>query len=205
MKNLTTLLLLFVAASLLVSCGNMKKKIEDSVNEAIEEVAKDLEESFTTFSTVEINDLYALDVPGFLVETNSLNDEASLQYENTTEEFYVIVIDENKDAFLEAINFDLTEDEVFLEEEVLDPYAYLQFTTFATDEEYDGYKDVEINGLNAKQLEIYNDFDSYKVYYKMACIEGEDNLYFVVIWTLADFEDEHEENMQKIIDSFKEI
>lgn len=205
MKNLKHIVLLFVVASLFVSCGNVKNKIEDSINEAIEEVAKDMEESLTTFSTVEANNLYSLDVPGFLNKTTSLNDEASLQYENTSKEFYVIVIDEDKDAFLEAINMDLNEDEMFLEEEVLDPYAYLQFTTFATDDQYNDFKDVEINGLNAQQLEIISKFDAYDVYYKMACIEGEDNLYFVVVWTLSDYQDDNEENMQKIIDSFKEI
>lgn len=205
MKNLKHIVLLFVVASLFISCGNIKNKIEDSAKEAIEEVAKDLKENQNSFNTIQINNLYSIDVPDFLVKTNSLNDEASLQYENTAKEYYVIVIDEDKQAFLQALNNELNEDETYTIEEVLEPYSYLQFTTFANEDQYYDFEYIDVNGLNGQQLDITNYFESLNVFYKMACIEGNDNLYFVVTWTLDSYKDKHNDSMQKIIDSFKEI
>ncbi|HRW22364.1 MAG TPA: hypothetical protein P5509_10350, partial [Bacteroidales bacterium] len=118
MKTLRLITLLLVVTSILISCGNIKNKIEDSAKEAIEEVAKDLKENQNSFNTIQINNLYSIDVPDFLVKTNSLNDEASLQYENTAKEYYVIVIDEAKHDFLEALNNELNEDEAYTIEEV---------------------------------------------------------------------------------------
>ncbi len=205
MKTLRLITLLLVVTSILISCGNIKNKIEDSAKEAIEEVAKDLKENQNSFNTIQINNLYSIDVPDFLVKTNSLNDEASLQYENTAKEYYVIVIDEAKHDFLEALNNELNEDEAYTIEEVLEPYSYLQFTTFANEDQYYDFEYIDVNGLNGQQLDITNYFESLNVFYKMACIEGNDNLYFVVTWTLDSYKDKHNDSMQKIIDSFKEI
>lgn len=205
MKTLRLITLLLVVTSILISCGNIKNKIEDSAKEAIEEVAKDLKENQNSFNTIQINNLYSIDVPDFLVKTNSLNDEASLQYENTAKEYYVIVIDEDKQAFLQALNNELNEDETYTIEEVLEPYSYLQFTTFANEDQYYDFEYIDVNGLNGQQLDITNYFESLNVFYKMACIEGNDNLYFVVTWTLDSYKDKHNDSMQKIIDSFKEI
>lgn len=205
MKTLRLITLLLVVTSILISCGNIKNKIEDSAKEAIEEVAKDLKENQNSFNTIQINNLYSIDVPDFLVKTNSLNDEASLQYENTAKEYYVIVIDEDKHDFLEALNNELNEDEAYTIEEVLEPYSYLQFTTFANEDQYYDFEYIDVNGLNGQQLDITNYFESLNVFYKMACIEGNDNLYFVVTWTLESYKDKHNDSMQKIIDSFKEI
>ncbi|HXK80557.1 MAG TPA: hypothetical protein PLO05_00180 [Bacteroidales bacterium] len=205
MKTLRLITLILVVTSILISCGNIKNKIEDSAKEAIEEVAKDLKENQNSFNTIQINNLYSIDVPDFLVKTNSLNDEASLQYENTAKEYYVIVIDEAKHDFLEALNNELNEDEAYTIEEVLEPYSYLQFTTFANEDQYYDFEYIDVNGLNGQQLDITNYFESLNVFYKMACIEGNDNLYFVVTWTLDSYKDKHNDSMQKIIDSFKEI
>jgi len=205
MKTLRLITLILVVTSILISCGNIKNKIEDSAKEAIEEVAKDLKENQNSFNTIQINNLYSIDVPDFLVKTNSLNDEASLQYENTAKEYYVIVIDEAKHDFLEALNNELNEDEAYTIEEVLEPYSYLQFTTFANEDQYYDFEYIDVNGLNGQQLDITNSFESLNVFYKMACIEGNDNLYFVVTWTLDSYKDKHNDSMQKIIDSFKEI
>jgi len=205
MKKIQLFMLIVATSTLLFSCGNIKKKVEDKINEAVEEVANDLESAFTTVNTVKVNELFSVEIPTSLSETYDLNEEASLQYENIAEEYYVIAIDENKQEFFEVINDGATEDEMITEEEILDIYSYIQFTTFATDDQYFETKDIEVNGLKAQELDIISTFEDFGIFYRMACYEGEENLYFVVVWTMEDSKDEHDASMQKIIESFKEL
>lgn len=164
--------------------------------------------SFTTptqWETVKINKLYSVNVPSYFNATNDLNDEASLQYENVDEEVYLIVLDENKKEFKDAVN-ELLEDETVSDEELLDIYAYLQFTTFASDDDFSSYlQHLEINNLKARQLDVVNHLDEYDVSYKMACYEGKTNLYFLVTWTTLENKDRLNPDLQNIINSFREI
>jgi hypothetical protein len=205
MKKIQFFMLIAATTTLLFSCGNIKKKVEDKINEAVEEVANDLEGAFTSVNTVTVKDLFSVDIPTALTETYDLNEEASLQYENISDEYYVIAIDENKQEFFDAINEGASEDEMITEEEILDIYGYLQFTTFATDDQYFDTKDIEVNGLKAQQLDITSTFEDLGIFYRMACYEGEENLYFVVVWTMEDYKDDHDASMQNIIESFKEL
>lgn len=157
----------------------------------------------TRWETQKVNRLYSIDIPSYLNKTDDLNDEASLQYQNEDEELYIIILDENKKEFMEAVN-ELLEDETISDEEILDVYAYLQFTTFATDEDYDSSLEyLEINGLNARELDVIDYMEDYTVFYKMACYEGKDNLYFLVSWTTSDNKDRLNPDLQNIINSFK--
>lgn len=144
MKRIQFIMLVAATITLLFSCGNIKKKVEDKINEAVEEVANDLENSFASVNTVTVKDLYSIDIPTALTKTYDLNEEASLQYENISDEYYVIAIDENKQEFFDAVNEGATEEEMITEEEILDIYGYLQFTTFATDDQYFDTKDIEV-------------------------------------------------------------
>lgn len=157
----------------------------------------------TNWQTKKINKLYSVDIPDYLYDTNDLNSEASLQCENVDKEMYLIIIDEDKKEFIDAVN-ELLEDTQFTEEEILDVYAYLQFTTFATDEDFDNNLEyLEINGLKARQLDIVSYFEEYDVFYKMACYESNKNLYFLVSWTTLDNKNIYNPDLQNVINSFR--
>src|SRR5688572_26412269 len=59
-------------------------------------------EAKTELETVTVEGNYSMGVPKFMTQAKSLNDEASLQYQNIFKETYVIVIDENKQEFIDA-------------------------------------------------------------------------------------------------------
>ena len=54
------------------------------------------------FQSAEINKEYRLKVPDYMIETDELNDEASLQYYHALKETYVIVIDESKQELIDT-------------------------------------------------------------------------------------------------------
>ena len=53
--------------------------------------------------TVKIENKYSLTIPAFLTKAKGLNEEASLQYQNGRKEFYVIVIDDDKEVLVKAL------------------------------------------------------------------------------------------------------
>lgn len=168
--------------------------------EADRKLEQDIEDSFASVEEVNINNLYNVEIPSSLSKTYDLNDEASLQYENVDEDVYLIVLDENKKEVKNAVN------ELLEDEELIDIYAYLQFTTFATDYDFKNYlKKSIINGLKARQLDVVNHLDEHDVFYKMSCYEGKTNLYFLVTWTTLENKDRLNPVLQNIINSFKEI
>ncbi|WP_123924601.1 hypothetical protein [Flavobacterium sp. WLB] len=59
------------------------------------------------FEKKTVENKYSLSVPESLGVTTELNDQASLQLQNQFDEFYVIVIDELKSDFLNAIENNL--------------------------------------------------------------------------------------------------
>ncbi|HRW21842.1 MAG TPA: hypothetical protein PLO05_00190 [Bacteroidales bacterium] len=155
------------------------------------------------WQTKKINKLYSVDIPDYLYDTNDLNSEASLQCENVDKEMYLIIIDEDKKEFIDAVN-ELLEDTQFTEDDILDVYAYLQFTTFATDEDFDNNLEyLEINGLKARQLDIVSYLEEYDIFYKLACFESSENLYFMVSWTTLENKNIYNPDLQNIINSFK--
>ena len=202
MKTIKLFFLLITITAFLISCGNIKDKVENAIDEAIEEVADEFSHST---ETVEYNDLFSIEIPNILSECSDLNDEAVIQYENIDTELYLIVLEESKQEFFEAINFEAYEGETISEDEILDMYSYLQFTTFASEDESFDAENIEINNLQAKQLDATANFESYSIFYRMACYEGEDTLYFLVMWTLEDSKDTYGSKMQDILESFKEL
>jgi len=157
----------------------------------------------TNWETKKVNKLYSINIPDYLNDTDDLNSEASLQCENIDKEMYLIVIDEDKKEFIDAVN-ELLEDTQFTEDEILDVYAYLQFTTFASDDDFDNNLEyLEINGRKARQLDIVSSFDEYDVFYKMACYESKNHLYFLVSWTTYENKNIYNPDLQNVINSFR--
>lgn len=154
--------------------------------------------------TVDIEKRYTIEVPVSLTKTNNLNEEASLQYQDTFNDFFLIVIDEPKTAFTKA-----------LEQNSLDTTykndleGYSKFITDGMDpsisiKKLPDFEDTTINGLKARLLSFEGIAAGNKVYWKLAFLEGNTTYYQVMVWTHADNRKKSEKKMVAIIDSFKE-
>lgn len=58
--------------------------------------------SASNFSTISIDNLYKVSIPKYMKNMPSLHDEASLEYANIFKETYTIVIEEDKQSFIDG-------------------------------------------------------------------------------------------------------
>jgi hypothetical protein len=137
---------------------------------------------------------YSMELPKSFVPAhfNDTLPEMSLQYENADRGLHVLVIDESK---AKIISFGLDYD--------LD--TYMKIATRAQDK--DGVyvnKPLTINGNKALQTEIKEITNGKKQVYKLTCIETQKFFYQVLVWTDEDKYDSNKDEMEAMINSFKE-
>ena len=150
--------------------------------------------------TVAVQDKYTLQLPDYLSEANDLHPDASLQYQNALKEFYVVVIDEQKQGFYDA---------AAMTDYTADFAGYHDILKNGMEAEIDDVKisatvDTQVNGLKAKTLSLTGGIEGIPVYYEIGYLEGKDRFYQIVTWTLESNKDKYKEPMQKIISSFRE-
>jgi hypothetical protein len=137
---------------------------------------------------------YSMELPsGFIpAHFNDTLSEMSLQYEDVKRALHVLVIDESK---AKIISFGLDYD--------LD--TYMKIATRAQDKEgvYVN-KPLTLNGNKAFQTEIKETQKGIKKVYKLTCVETPKFFYQVLIWSDEDKYDSNKDDMEKMIDSFKE-
>lgn len=155
--------------------------------------------------TVTIDNKYSMELPDYLTKSTSLNADASLQYMNGMKELYIAVIDEPISDFNEALELNhLTEDY----KNDLNGYSSLILDTFKdnVDVTYiSDPKETTINGLSAILFTVKAIISGYTAYYHFAYIQGKENYYQILTWTLDSKERQHKKNMEAMINSFKEI
>ena len=149
--------------------------------------------------------MYTIDIPEYMEEMSDLNDAAGTQYGYVEEvdgvvmEHYFIIITETHEEIEEyelGYDFDAesySEIAVAGLEEGLDEYTVLKTS-----------KVKSVNGMDCVKSEMLGLLPGVSVYYKMGVFEGEYGFYQVLTWTIEDQKGEFEEEMDKIIDSFKE-
>jgi hypothetical protein len=153
--------------------------------------------------TVKIDNRYSLELPPFLEKATDLHAEASLQYKNELREFYVIVIDEPIAEF----NAALGADNELGATGSLDGYAKLGVAFMQQSAKFDAAPNLvpaKINGFPAKTLNVTGKINNIDIYWKEAYIQGKNTYYQVIVWTLANKKEAHENEMQEVINSFKE-
>lgn len=152
----------------------------------------------TTFSEVNINNRYSIQMPSYMKPCNDIQKDASLQYQNLEKDIYAIVIDEKK---ITMQNYDLNFN--------LDTY-YNNISSQGFSESIKNGKisipgRQEINGHKALIADITGKLEDNEVYYKFAVVETPYEFYQIMTWTRASHRDKLEKDMTKMIESFKEL
>lgn len=160
--------------------------------------------SSDTEQVVTIDGRYSVSLPSFLEKTEDLNDDASLQYQNIWKELYVIVIDEP------IVNMQIALEDNDLGETYpndLEGYSELLLGSFEesiTVHDRSAFTDTKINDMPARLVKINGRADGVDVFYHIAFVQGKEDYYQVMTWTLASREGRHKDKMDEIIYSLKE-
>lgn len=186
------------------SCGGMMGKggsDSASIKEALDKAIAQNDENIVGTGG------YKISIPKHLSVSKDLNDDASLQYQDTLKELYIIVIDEPKTDFIKSFS----EPEVNEYDDKLTPeknYRIVQMKSLMEKVTLRGepvVKKATINGLDAEIVDFTGSVPNVdaEIYYKLAFIEGTKNLYMVMTWTLDSKKDSNSEEMDQMIQSFK--
>lgn len=159
------------------------------------------------FRTQTAEGMYQIDLAKYMKRATDLNVDASLQFQNIFKETYIAIIDEDKNEYVDVYK-ELGEYDESLT--VAGNYRKIQMDYFM--EEMTvlrriAPKQVTINGLDAEQVEFSGrvpDVD-YDIFYLMTFIEGKDNVYMMMQWTLSENEGTYKNTFYQSANTFKEL
>lgn len=152
------------------------------------------------FNTVEIKSQYKIRLPKYMTEGKDLSEDASLQYQNIFKETYTVVIDEPKqefiDVFMEVLAYDTTLS-------VSENYRNVQLNMIAENMTIISQSTpvaIKVGNHDAYQVEIDGNVEgvAHDISYLFTFIEGGDNLYMIMSWTLKS-------RKEKYFNTFKEV
>ena len=181
----------------LISCKEILKESTTSNSPSSSEHLSD-----TDFKRVKVDSLFILSVPKYMKSMEGLNEEASLQYANIYKETYAVVIHENKEEFIASFR---EYDEYDESLSVIENYSEVQTKMFEealTNPKSSPYGLTEINGVQARQVAIEGESDGIKIVYLLGFIEGKENIFMVMNWTLQNRFEKYETTFEMINSSF---
>ncbi len=188
---------LFVSFVVLLSSCDVKKFISEHMNDA----GKKAELQRISGPG------YSMGVPTYMSKATSLNEEASLQFQNIFKEAYVIVIDEDKQQFIKTFK-ELSSYDTTLS--VIDNYGSVQLQSVSSRSEViskEELKNLTINGMNAAATELDAKVEgvSVPISYFLTFVEGKKKLYFIMGWTLQNKKEAYRADYLQMRKSFKEL
>ncbi|MDR2224315.1 MAG: hypothetical protein LBE34_16510 [Flavobacteriaceae bacterium] len=139
--------------------------------------------------TVDVADLYSMEIPGNLAEMKDLYDGADLQYGNTFTQIYLVA---KHDAKTEGTSFD--------------SYVAQAKATYENRTDYTVEKEdnIAINGLKGKIYELSMAQEKEMMFMIQAVVEGKKANYQIIAWTTAQNKATQTKNLMDIISTFKE-
>ncbi len=140
---------------------------------------------------------YTMKVADYLVRTYELNDVASLQYQNTMKEVYMIVIHDTKDE-LEKAGIVFTGASDFLGGFVGN------YKTEAADRRLSEEKAFKENGASFAQVELNWTEDENAFYMLITAIETDKAYYKILMWTLGQHETIYKSDFAEMARSLKD-
>lgn len=149
------------------------------------------------FKAVQVAKRYTISLPDYMTENEEgkLNKEATLQYGNYFRNFYIIV----------------------LEKPMSRTHSLADYTRDATKELVNSLQKpiqidsaaVEVNGMPGAQVSMKGivgvDELNEHIYYRLVFLQGKDRVYQLTLWSWDKNRDKYEEDIKKIIESFKEL
>jgi len=188
-KKTQLLVSIIIISLMILSCKNSTENLSDE-----------------NFNIVKIKNDYTIKVPKYMEEAD-LNEEASLEYQNISEEeeSYAIIIDESKNEFVTTYKELKTYNNTL---SVIENYrdVHLQILeTNITLQKRSESKSLKINDLNAEQVEIDGKFEDIDIAYFLTFIEGNEKVYMIMSWTLENRKDKYRSTFNKMAESFKII
>jgi hypothetical protein len=147
---------------------------------------------------VKVNDLYAITLPADMKPVADLHEDASLQQSDASRPLYVVVIDESKEEMQKhELDYDL---EIYFENIVSRKLVEsLPEVSIAPP------RKTTLAGASALVTDVTGKTASEDIYYKIAVIETPNAFYQVLTWTQGAKRKEMEPEMEKIVNSFREL
>lgn len=149
-----------------------------------------------------IDNVATIEVSDRLLPAKNLNKEAILQMEDKKDDFYMVIVEDNKVEFQQLV-----------EEVYGNPtpdfkiYAELANSSISTSlnlKQEASLEQTNVNGLSAYLTSYDGNLNGTPVHYKLACIEGKDRYYQIVTWTTMTKKKKYENAMTSMLESFKE-
>lgn len=149
------------------------------------------------FNEIKVGHTYYLNIPDYMTATTELNKSASLQYQNTLKEAYVIVIEDNK-AQLDSLGMRFTDPQDFYDGFITD------FTSGLENKKFTGTKRIKIGPNSAVQAEVSAMFDGNPIWYFITVVESPTHFYKIISWTLEENKNKLKPDYVKMVNSFHE-
>ena len=160
------------------------------------------------FKKVNIEDLYSMKIPDFMTVTTQLQEDASLQYSNPFKGKYVTVLDEKREDVKQFMNdFGLYDNAKSMLENYVDTrLSYLKESGISIFEETE-LESVMINGRKAYSVQINGTIPEVPddIAYFFTYIEGKDHFYMITSWTLLARKSAYIDEVDEMVNSFKEL
>ena len=151
--------------------------------------------------TITIKKKYSVVLPSKFEKVSNLNEDASLQYQYLPDELYVIVIDETKASFEEAMELN----ETGLSGNLEDYYniVKMNFEGYLENMKIYDEKRTTINGKTTILFSVTGIIDNYDIFYRFAIIEGKSDFFQIMTWTENKRQTKARPTMESIIKSFR--
>lgn len=149
------------------------------------------------FSTEKGGNCFSLEIPNYLTKTYDLNDVASLQYNNTLKEAYVIVIEDSKDE-LKTLGMLFINSNDFLENFIKDYQIESKNRTISEISEF------ESNGNGHSQVEMTWSAENSGIYMLITSVETNHHFYKILCWTLLEYKDNFKDDYLTISKSLRD-
>lgn len=190
--------LLFLVATALIfslsSCFDLNSKKEETLTEA-------------DLNHVQINNEYSISLPKYMKAAKNLNDEASLQYQNVFKETYVIVIDEDKQEFIDTFKeLDVYDSALSVIENYRDAQVRSMTENMTVKSEGKPIS-LKINSRDAQSIQIDGSIEGVKgdIAYFLTFVEGDSKVYMIMGWTLANRKEKYSKTFDTMARTFKVI
>ena len=149
-----------------------------------------------SYSTQKGGHCYTLDIPDYMTKTYTLNDVASMQYQNIQREAYTMVIEDEKSE-LESLGIKFVDAADFLDQFIGEYMVDSQNRKTSKTTTFNS------NGNNAAQL-VLEWTDEIDFYMLITVVETKTHFYKIMSWTLSENKDKLKDDFQKTAKSLKD-